>query len=235
MEKSILKLSACKGKATNCFYRTIFTTKHGRKILLLVRIDNNKCIIQDCFYIDRSRNRIGEERYRSKPLKLRTFECSMDKLLNVIDAELDKKFFGVEFVNDKTEALSTEEYIQARLSEGFSKYNFLIFVGEGEQYNGLPVQLRTRLKNTLHRSIYVDLRYHKNGQGVVNECYYYDRTYRRQGIRITPPQLISCFFPYTTEGILILLNNEICCKFTHILITSEINIDSNPTPLCGAI
>lgn len=26
---------------------------------------------------------------------------------------------------------------------------------------------------------------------------YYDREYRRQGIRIIPPMLISCFFPYT--------------------------------------
>lgn len=231
MDKSILKLSAY----NNTTYRTTFTTKHGRKVFLSIIIINGHCTITDCFYFDRNQNRIGEERYSSKPLKLRTFECSVDKLLEVISEELDKKFFDVEFVEDQTETLSTEEFIKAKSSKSLSKYHFLVFVGEGESYNGLPTRLRTRLKNRLHRSIYVDLRYYKNGQGVVNECYYYDRIYKRQGIRITPPQLISCFFPYTEEGLLNLLNHEICCNFTHILITSGIDIDSNKTPLCGAI
>lgn len=235
MKKSVLKLSAYKCAATDGVYRTIFTTKHGRKIFLLLEIDNSKCIIKECFYFDRNQNRIGKERYSSKPLKIRTFGCSLNDLLGVIEAELDKKFFGLEFISDETESLPTEKFIRAKSNEGFSKYNFLIFVGEGEKYNGLPMRLRTRLKNKIHRSIYVDLMYYRNGQGVVNQCFYYDRIYKRQGIKITPPQLISCFFPYTTEGILNLLNNEICCNFSHIIVTSGIDIDSNTTPLCGAI
>ena len=32
-----------------------------------------------------------------------------------------------------------------------------------------------------------------------------------------------------------LLNNEICCNFTHMIITNGIDLDSNMTPLCGAV
>lgn len=233
MNKSILKLNPCKSSPS--FYRTVFTTKHGRKIYLSLRIINDRCTIIDCFYTDRNINRISYECYRAKPLKLQAFEFPLNQLLEMIEAELDKKFYSIEYIEDHTSDLSTEEYIKAISNESFSKYRFLIFVGEGETYNGLPVRLRTRLKNLLHRSIYVDLSYYKNRQGVVNQCYYYDRRYKRQDIKITPPQLISCFFPYTNEGILNLLNHEICCNFTHIIVTSGIDIDSNTTPLCGAV
>lgn len=131
--------------------------------------------------------------------------------------------------------MSVDDYISAKSAESSSKYRFLVLVGDGEDCNGLPARLRTRFKNQLHRSIYVDLAYYKDGQGVVKKCCYYDRAYKRQGITITPPQLISCFFPYTKEGILNLINREICCNFSHILITSGIDIDSNTTPLCGAV
>ncbi len=235
MDKSILKLTHCINNASTNSYRTTFTTKHGRKLYLSLSIYDGQCTITDCFYIDRNQNRTGNERYSSKPLKLRTFECSSDKLLEVIESELDKKFYGIKYIEDQTLDLSAEEYIQAKSNEIFSKYRFLIFVGEGETYNGLPVRLRTRLKNQLHRSIYVYLKYYKNGQGVVNQCCYYDRRYKRQDIKITPPQLISVFFPYTNDGILNLINHEICCNFTHIIVTSGINIDSNTTPLCGAV
>ena len=47
--------------------------------------------------------------------------------------------------------------------------------------------------------------------------------------------LLSCFFPYTKEGILTLINREICCDFTHMLITDEIDPESNITPLCGSL
>lgn len=235
MDKSILKLSPCVNSISVNSYRTTFTTKHGRKLYLSLSIYDGQCTITDCFYIDRNQHRTGKKRYSSKPLKLRTCECSSDKLLEVIESELDKKFYGIEYNKDQSADLSTEEYIKAISNESFSKYRFLIFVGEGETYNGLPVRLRTRLKNLLHRSIYVDLSYYKNGQGVINQCCYYDRRYKRQDVKITPPQLISCFFPYTNEGILNLLNHEICCNFTHIIVTSGIDIDSNTTPLCEAV
>lgn len=108
-------------------------------------------------------------------------------------------------------------------------------IGDGAIHNGLPSRLQTRLKNKLHRSIFVELLYYKEGNGVVNQCYYYDRTYKRQGVRITPPMLTSCFFPYTQEGILNLLNHEICCDFNHMIVTDGIDLDSSTAPLCGAI
>lgn len=126
-------------------------------------------------------------------------------------------------------------YIKAKLANMNQKYHFLIMVGEGERYNGIPLCIRTRLKNKMHRSIFLALNYYKDGKGVVSQCYYYDRKYKRQDFKITPPQLISCFFPYSQEGILDLLNNEICCDFTHMIVTEGIDIDSDTTPLCGTL
>lgn len=40
---------------------------------------------------------------------------------------------------------------------------------------------------------------------------------------------------YTKAGILSLVNQELCCDFTHILVTEGIDLDSNLVPLCGAI
>lgn len=110
-------------------------------------------------------------------------------------------------------------------------------VGDDEIHNGLPIFLRTRLKNNLHRSIYIELAHYKDetGVGVVRQCYYFDRGYKRKNVKIIPPKLTSCFFPYTREGILNLINNEICCDFTHMLITDIIDLDSNTTPLCVAL
>jgi len=91
---------------------------------------------------------------------------------------------------------------------------------------------------TITDCFYVDrnkVMYYKDGKGVVKECCYYDRKYKSTDAHVTPPMLFSCFFPYTREGILNLLNNEICCDFTHILITNGIDIDSDKTPLCGAL
>lgn len=235
MDKSILRLDAYTDAMSANTYRTFFTTKHGRKLYMSLKISNGKCTIIKCFYTDRNQNQTGEERYSSKPLKLQTFEFPLDKLLKVVESALDKKFYGVEYIRDKTADLPIEEYIKAKTAAGIVKYRFLVLVGEGETCNGLPIRLRTRLKNQLHRSIYVDLSYYKEEQGVVNQCYYYDCRYKRQDVKITPPHLISCFFPFTNEGILNLINHEICCNFTHIIVTSGIDIDSNTTPLFGAI
>ena len=73
----------------------------------------------------------------------------------------------------------------------------------------------------------------KRGKGVVKQCCYYDRKYKRQGIKVTPPLLTSCFFPYTHDGIINLLNYEICCDFTHMIVTG--GMDADETPFCGAV
>ena len=231
MKQSILKLEK---SATNA-YRAIFKNRHGRNLYLGLTIDGDTCTITDCFYTDRNQGRTGEARYSAKPQLLRTFTFPKDDLLKVIATELDKHFYGVEFVQSEQAALSLEEYLQHKLYAAQKKYRFLIMVGEGDICNGLPVHLRTRLKTNLHRAVYVDLAYYKDGSGVVKDCSYYDRRYKRDNVKITPPQLISCFFPYSKTGILNLLNHELCCNFTHIIVTSGIDIDSDTTPLCGAV
>ena len=233
MHKSILKLEAFGSSASN--FRSIIKTCHGRVLLLSLEVNGSICTIRDCFYIDRNQGREGEARYKAKPKKLRTLQFPIDKLLSVIEAELDKTFYGVEFVETGQTNLSLDEYLDFKASSSNRKYRFLIMVGEGERWNGLPMRLRTRLKTKLHRSVYVELAYYKDGKGVVKKCHYYDREYQRQGIKVTPPTLISCFFPYTQEGILNLLNHEICCDFTHMLVTEGLDLDSNTAPLCGAI
>ena len=233
MNKSILKFEPYTTEYGTTAYRTVFKTQHGRLIYLSAVISNGQCEILQCFYVDR--NRSGNDRYRSVPKKLKTVRFPVSKLLSVIEAELDKKFFGMEYVDNGNAKFSLEEYLRQKAEDGDFKYSFLIMIGDGTIRNGLPIHLRTRLKNKLHRSIYLELEYYKNGQGVVKECYYYDRRYKRQGLKITPYGLISCFFPYSTDGIIELFNREICCNFTHIIIADGIDIDSNTTPLCGSI
>ena len=73
----------------------------------------------------------------------------------MIQSELDKTFYGVEFVRYESIRLPLEEYLKHKAD-----------------------QLRTRLKNQLHRAISLDLAYYKNGQGMVKQCSYYDRQYQ---------------------------------------------------------
>lgn len=166
---------------------------------------------------------------------LHTINFHKDDLLYVIEDELDKKFYGVQFMHTDQADLPLDQYVKVNSAHMNQKYHFLIMVGAGESYNGIPLCLRTRLKNKLHRSIFLELNYYKDGEGIVSQCYYYDRKYKRQDIKVTPPQLIRCFFPYSREGLLDLLNHEICCDFTHMIVTEGIDIDSDMTPLCGAL
>lgn len=235
MKKSILEFEPYTTTYGSTAYRTVFKTQHGRLVYLSAAIWNDQCEILQCFYVDRNQNRNVNDRCRSVPKKLKTVQFPVSKLLNVTEAELDKKFFGIEYVDNGNSELSLEEYLQQKAKNSIFKYSFLIMIGDGAIQNGLPIHLRTRFKNKLHRSIYAELEYYKNGQGVVKECYYYDRRYSRQGLKVTPYGLVSCFFPYTSEGILNFFNREICCNFTHIIITEGIDISSNTTPLCGSI
>ena len=233
MKRSVLRLEAA--NHDNTAFRTTFKTQHGRSVFLSLEIHGSDCAIADCFYTDRNQSRTGEARYGARPKMLRTLTFSTEDLLSVIETELDKRFYGVEFVPSEQAGLSTDEYLQFQAEHTPQKYRFLILVGEGESYNGLPVRLRTRLKTNLHRSVFIELAYYKDGQGIVKDCHYYDRQYRRRDVKITPPQLIRCFFPYTESGILNLINHEMCCDFTHIIVTDGIDLDSNTAPLCGAI
>ncbi|MBP1544069.1 MAG: hypothetical protein J6A16_08220 [Oscillospiraceae bacterium] len=238
MKRSILQLNSFSDGSTENTYRTVFKNQHGRTLFLSLALDGTKCSILDCFYTDRNQGKSEAQRRNVRPLLLKSFSFPTDKLLSVIEAELDKLFYGVEFTEDDTRELPLAEYLAVRSSDRIRKYHFLILEGSGNSVNGLPSTLRTRLKNKLHRSVYLELCYFGDGKGVVKECYYYDRSYIRQDIRVMPPMLTSCFFPYDRQHIIDLVNNEICCNFTHIIITNGnegVDIGSDPTPICGAI
>ena len=233
MQPSILKMEIIAG---NCgVYQTIFKTRHGRVVYLALAVSHDSCVITQCFYVDRNQRRTGDDRYAHAPKKLQTMEFPIEKLLSVLENQLDKKFYQVEWMNDQTKALTFAEYMGFWKTQEQQKYRFLVMVGQGETYNGLPGRLRTRLKNRLHRSIYIDLAYRGGDEGVVNHCYYYDRRYSDPERCVTPPMLIRCFFSYTKEGILQLINHELYCNFTHMIVTDGIDLDDNITPLCGAI
>ena len=233
MNKSILRLETIAGNAN--VFRTVIKNNHGRELFFSVQIEGDFCNILEYFYADRNQGKTGSQRYSSKPKKLKTLQFPTGKLLSIIAQDLDKDFYGVEFVTTELSELTLEEYIEAWYKSDSQAYRFLILVGEGEPKNGLPTRLRTRLKNKLHRSIYIELAYYKDGEGVVKQCCYYDRQYKREGVTITPPMLLKCFFPYTQEGIIELINSELCCDFNHILVTDNIDVDNNTTPVCGSV
>ena len=235
MKRSILRLEQFFDGSFMDNFRTVIKTKHGRILFLSLRFEDAKYSILECFYLDRNQGRMGQALRRAEPKKLETFQFPKEKLLDVIETELDKKFYGTEYILNETARLPLDEYLGLKVKGINRKYRFLIMVGEGECRNGLPMRLRTRLKNRLHRSIYVELSYYKDGQGAVEQCCYYDRQYKRQDITITPPMLTTRLLPYSRPATLYSLHHETSCDFTHILVTDGIDLDSNTTPLCGAV
>ena len=109
MKQSILTLE----NGSENSFRTIFKNRHGRVIYLEIEICEGFFIIKDCFYVDRNQGKSGNLRYAAKPRLLKTRSFSVDELLDVIATELDKRFYGVEFVSSKTSDLSIDDYIEA--------------------------------------------------------------------------------------------------------------------------
>lgn len=211
-------------------YRAIIKTKHGRLIYLEIKIIKNQCNIVNCYYIDRIRNKV----YYAQPQKLITLNFDYDNLLNIIETELDSKYCEIE-INDLYKELSTEEFIQDKLQSFRRKYNFLIMIGEGETVNDIPSILKTRFKNRIHRSIYIELHYRGNGKGVIADCRYYDRIYKSKQL-VIPETLTSIIFEYNRNRIIQLINNELNADFTDVIFITDNSVDINNTmPLCGNI
>lgn len=155
-------------------------------------------------------------------------------MLDVIASELDRDYYGVD-VTDKFADLSKDEFIAIQLQNMQKHYNFLIFVGEGELINGIPSIIKTRFKNRLHRSIYLEMQYHKNGNGLISNCHYYDRNYK-SNIGVIPETLSTIFFNYNRHSILHIINNELNTSFTHIVFVTDASLDiDNKVALCGNI
>lgn len=221
-------------------YRCIFINNHGRLIYLELNPVGDNWEIIECFYTDRNRGKIGQERKKSVPLKqvTKTVKRDGDELLLMIARELDKLFFGIDFIESPdTMHLNCEEY--ADLYDTVKeKYYFLIFVGEGEVVcDKLTTSLKTRFKNKIHRSVYIELEYIGNGKGIVKECYFYDKAFEKKGRKVSPPKWRSMYIDYTREAIINLFNSELDGYFTDILVISDgtLDVKNKTVPVCGSL
>lgn len=210
-------------------YRSVIKTKHGRLIYLEISKSNNTVSVIELIYIDRIRG--GE--YYSSPQKFKTRNFSFNEMLDVIASELDRKYFGAE-ITDKFADLTKDEFIDLQLKAMQRKYNFLIFVGEGELIDGIPSIIKTRFKNRIHRGIYLEMQY-RNGKGVITDCHYYDRKYKERN-KVVPEMLSTVFFEYNRQAILHIVNNELNTAFNHIIFVTDGSLDiDNEVALCGNI
>jgi len=210
-------------------YRSVIKTKHGRLIYLEIREGNNSLSVKNCFYLDRIRS--GE--YYSSPQKFKKRNFSFNEILDVIASELDRQYFGVE-ITDKFTDLAKDEFIDLQLKAMQRKYNFLIFIGEGELIDGIPSIIKTRFKNRIHRGIYLEMQY-RNGKGVITDCHYYDRKYTQREI-VIPEMLSTVAFSYNRQAIVNIINNELNTAFTHIIFVTDGSLDiDNEIALCGNI
>lgn len=218
MQRSILRLDM----ATDNCYHTIFKNNHGRKIYIRLRYTDTEVIVTDYFYT----NRPARNGVKSVPLKFKTTKCNRNNLLKVLAYELDKQFFGIEFSENDLN-ISAEEYIMLK-NQHKRKYKFLILVSSGNIY-------KTRLKNRIHRSIYIEISRNDNN-GVITDCHYYDRSYKRNNAYITPSGLTSITFDFSSENILKIVNEELNCDFTDVIITKDsFGFDDSSLPICGSI
>lgn len=211
-----LRCSVCGVNLTeeNCF-------EFGGEILCQHCLDE-KSVICDCFYIDRPM-RNGK---KAIPQKWTTVKCHYHNLIDVLTDELDKHFYGIEFSENESN-MSVNEYINFYL-QNCREYKFLILV----ECNGI---LKTRFKNRVHRNIYLEIK--KDGDnGLIQQCYYCDRRYKRNNQLITPYELKTIYFDYDTEKALEIVNNELNCNFTDVIITRDtFNFEKSNIPICGSI
>lgn len=212
-------------------YRSLIKTAHGRILYLELKEDNSVFSVNKCYYVDRVRG--GQ--YYSAPQRFTTKSFNYNDMISVIAEELDRRFYGIEFVNS-SELMTTEEFIQYKLSEMKRGYKFLIFCGEGNMIDGIPYKITTRLKNRIHRSIYLCIRYYSNDKGVIESCFYYDRKYKAR-TKVIPQMLTSVFVDYNRNAIIETVNRELNCDFTDIIFITDNSVDAenNETALCGNI
>lgn len=209
-------------------YRAVIKTQHGRIIYLDLTVADNTATVTECYYVDR----VKGGKYYAAPKMLKTLKFAMDRILDVIANELDRKYFGINY-NYSFQDSDANEFIQIMLAQMQRKYKFLIFVGEGETIHGVPFVISTRLKNRIHRSIYLCIRYYGDNLGVIDKCTYYDRAYKARS-NVMPPMLSSIFVEFNKEAIIEMVNRELNCDFTHIIFITDNSIDiANKTALCG--
>ncbi len=132
--------------------------------------------------------------------------------------------------------LTAEEFIAVKLKDMQNGYKFLIFVGSGAVVNGMPEEITTRLKNRIHRSIYLKLCRYKGELGIVSDCFYCDRNYKSRE-KVMPAALTSILVEYNRDAVINMVNYELNCDFTDIIFVTDnsIDIENNTAALCGNI
>ena len=212
-------------KTQNGNFRTVIKTKHSRVIYLEISLADDTVAIGQCYYLDRGRI--------TYPQKLTTKEFPFSEILSVITAELDRKYYSVEMSIEYSE-LTKEDFIATQLGGIKKKYNFLIFLGEGEFINDVPSIIKTRFKNKIHRCIYLELHY-RNGKGIISDCHYEDREYKAR-TNVIPETLSTVFFNYDRDTIVHIINTELDTNFTDIIFVTDGSINiKNKVALCGNI
>jgi len=203
-------------------YHTVFRNNHSRKIYLQIERQNDELRLIECCYIDRP---LKSGRYPI-PKKFKPKQCKCDELIDIIATTLDKRFYGMSFSCEK-DPTTRDEYIQSK--QGHTKYQFLIFVKDG-------TVIRTRLKSRVHREIYLEIQIVFGQAAHISDCHYCDRQYRTNGKIVTPVGLTTVFFYPTKENLLRIVNEELNCDFTDIIITEDtFGFYEKPIPICGAI
>lgn len=217
-------------RTTDNNFRAVIKTSHGRILYLLLNRTKDVINIIQCCYIDR----VKSGKYYAVPSKQQTKRCNADELLEVVSSELDRRYYGLEFTDELAD-LSTESFIKNRLLSFQWGYKFLIFVGEGGTVNGMSDKLKTRLANRIHRKIYLEIDRYDEHKGVVTKCCYYDRQYKSRD-NVTPQMLTSVFVDYDRKSITDMVNRELNCDFTDLIIINDtIGFDNSNYALCGNI
>ena len=212
--------------------RTVIKTRHARLIYLSFRKEDegDECFAEACYYLDR----VTHGRYETIPKKFKTHIFSYDDLLSIIERDLDRTYYGIEITTDLY-TMSTEAFIKYHLDVMRRGYKFLIFVGEGAMIDGIPYVIKTRIKNKIHRTIYLEMHYIGAGKGVVACCRYEDRAYKSRKC-VMPETLFTVHFTYTRQAVLNIINRELHTDFTDIIFVTDGSLHlENKLPLCGSI
>ncbi len=209
MEPKKLVLYRCADGAM----RALVKTRHSR--LMFIKVKEQYII--DCYYIDRTK--------RYVPKKLVTRGLLGTDLEAVLENELDCRIYGTE-VSEEYASLTDEEFISHIKADMNQKHNFLIMIKTGEI-------LETVIKNRNHRVIYIRITI-KGDMGVIEDCYYCDRTYKKRE-KVVPENLHTVYFCYSKENVLNIMNNELNNAFTDVILIEDGSIQLDKRPLCGSI
>ena len=193
-------------------YHATFKNNHGRKLYLHVVVAQGHCLIDGCFYIDRTK--------RPSPKNLITQTCMLTDLPRVLATELDTLVGGIELCEDPA---SKEELISGYLKS--RKPKILILHSKG----GI---LKTVFKNKFRRVIYLGIAL-EGSIATISECYYVDP--RGKDLKISPQGLITVRFEFSLHRLLEVVNCELEGGFTDAVICEQSTVALGTTPICGSI